>query len=246
MKILFISLGCDKNLVDTEKMLGILVQRGFSITDDEQEADAVVVNTCCFINDAKQESINTLLEMAQLRQNNSVKALIAAGCLAQRYREEIQREIPEVDAILGTTAIDAIADALDDVFSGKSKNYLEDVNRNLAHTNNLRKRIVTTGGHYAYLKVAEGCDKHCSYCIIPKVRGNYRSVPMEDLVQEAQKLVASGVKELILVAQETTLYGVDLYGEKRLPELLKIKKKQMLYLNHYSLSIFQKMQAEIL
>ncbi len=221
MKILFISLGCDKNLVDTEKMLGILVQRGFSITDDEQEADAVVVNTCCFINDAKQESINTLLEMAQLRQNNSVKALIAAGCLAQRYREEIQREIPEVDAILGTTAIDAIADALDDVFSGKSKNYLEDVNRNLAHTNNLRKRIVTTGGHYAYLKVAEGCDKHCSYCIIPKVRGNYRSVPMEDLVQEAQKLVASGVKELILVAQETTLYGVDLYGEKRLPELLR-------------------------
>jgi len=221
LKILFISLGCDKNLVDTEKMLGILVQRGFSITDDEQEADAVVVNTCCFINDAKQESINTLLEMAQLRQNNSVKALIAAGCLAQRYREEIQREIPEVDAILGTTAIDAIADALDDVFSGKSKNYLEDVNRNLAHTNNLRKRIVTTGGHYAYLKVAEGCDKHCSYCIIPKVRGNYRSVPMEDLVQEAQKLVASGVKELILVAQETTLYGVDLYGEKRLPELLR-------------------------
>jgi len=221
LKILFISLGCDKNLVDTEKMLGILVQRGYFITDDEQEADAVVVNTCCFINDAKQESINTLLEMAQLRENNRVKALIAAGCLAQRYQEEIQKEIPEVDAILGTTAIDAIADALDEVLSGKSQNHLEDINRTLAGTNFSRNRIVTTGGHYTYLKIAEGCDKHCSYCIIPKVRGHYRSVPMEDLVQEAKQLVASGVKELILVAQETTLYGVDLYGEKRLPELLR-------------------------
>ena len=160
MKILFISLGCDKNLVDTEKMLGILVQRGYSITDDEQEADAVVVNTCCFINDAKQESINTLLEMAQLRENNRVKALIAAGCLAQRYQEEIQKEIPEVDAILGTTAIDAIADALDEVLSGKSQNHLEDINRTLADTNFLRNRIVTTGGHYAYLKIAEGCANH--------------------------------------------------------------------------------------
>lgn len=221
MKILFISLGCDKNLVDTEKMLGILVQRGYSITDDDQEADAVVVNTCCFINDAKQESINTLLEMAQLRENNRVKALIAAGCLAQRYQEEIQKEIPEVDAILGTTAIDAIADALDEVLSGRSQNHLEDINRTLADTNFSRNRIVTTGGHYAYLKIAEGCDKHCSYCIIPKVRGHYRSVPMEDLVQEAEQLAASGVKELILVAQETTLYGVDLYGKKRLPELLR-------------------------
>ncbi|HBV83258.1 MAG: 30S ribosomal protein S12 methylthiotransferase RimO [Lachnospiraceae bacterium] len=221
MKILFISLGCDKNLVDTEKMLGILVQRGFSITDDEQEADAVVVNTCCFINDAKQESINTLLEMAQLRENGSIKALIAAGCLAQRYQEEIQREIPEVDAILGTTAIDVIADTLDEVFCGKGQNHLEDINRSLTNADFSSKRIVTTGGHYAYLKIAEGCDKHCSYCIIPKVRGHYRSVPMEELVQEAKQLVASGVKELILVAQETTLYGVDLYGEKRLPELLR-------------------------
>ncbi len=221
MKILFISLGCDKNLVDTEKMLGILVQRGFSITDDEQEADAVVVNTCCFINDAKQESINTLLEMAQLRENGSIKALIAAGCLAQRYQEEIQREIPEVDAILGTTAIDVIADTLDEVFCGKGQNHLKDINRSLTNADFSSKRIVTTGGHYAYLKIAEGCDKHCSYCIIPKVRGHYRSVPMEELVQEAKQLVASGVKELILVAQETTLYGVDLYGEKRLPELLR-------------------------
>ncbi len=221
MKILFISLGCDKNLVDTEKMLGVLVQRGFSITDDEQEADAVVVNTCCFINDAKQESINTLLEMAQLRENGSIKALIAAGCLAQRYQDEIQREIPEVDAIIGTTAIDVVADALDEVLLGKNQNYLDDINRNLTSANFSGKRIITTGRHYAYLKIAEGCNKHCSYCIIPKVRGNYRSVPMDDLVCEAKQLVASGVKEIILVAQETTLYGVDLYGEKSLPELLR-------------------------
>lgn len=217
MKILFISLGCDKNLVDTEMMLGMLVQRGFSITDDEAEAEAVVVNTCCFINDAKQESINALLEMAELRKNGNIKALIAAGCLAQRYQDEIQREIPEVDAIVGTTAIDAVADALDGVLSGDRHNHLEDINREPVYG---RKRIVTTGGHYAHLKIAEGCDKHCSYCIIPKVRGNYRSIPIDSLVQEAEHLAASGVRELILVAQETTLYGADLYGKKCLPELL--------------------------
>jgi len=217
LKILLISLGCDKNLVDTEMMLGMLVQKGFTITDDENEADVVVVNTCCFINDAKQESINTLLEMAELRKNGSIKALVAAGCLAQRYQDEIQKEIPEVDAIVGTTAIDAITEALDEVLSGKRRNHLEDVNRSPIYD---RERIVTTGGHYAYLKIAEGCDKHCTYCIIPKVRGNYRSIPMDSLLQEAKRLVAFGVKEIILVAQETTLYGVDLYGEKRLPELL--------------------------
>ncbi|MDE7272212.1 MAG: 30S ribosomal protein S12 methylthiotransferase RimO [Lachnospiraceae bacterium] len=218
MKILFVSLGCDKNLVDTEMMLGMLVKRGFSITDDEKEADAVVVNTCCFINDAKQESINTLLEMAELRKDGDIKALIAAGCLAQRYQEEIQKEIPEVDAIVGTTAIDAIVEALDEVLCGNCCNHLKDINRKPVHD---RERIVTTGGHYAYLKIAEGCDKHCSYCIIPKVRGSYRSIPMDSLLQEAERLVAFGVKEIILVAQETTLYGVDLYGEKRLCELLR-------------------------
>lgn len=217
MKILFISLGCDKNLVDTEMMLGMLVQKGYAITDDETEAEAVVVNTCCFINDAKQESINTLLEMAELRKSGGIKALIAAGCLAQRYREEIQKEIPQVDAIVGTTAIDAIVNALDEVLLGKSHNHIEDINRSPAYSG---KRIVTTGGHYAYLKIAEGCDKHCSYCIIPKVRGNYRSIPMERLVKEAEDLAASGAKEIILVAQETTLYGADLYGKKCLPELL--------------------------
>ena len=220
MKILFISLGCDKNLVDTEKMLGALVQRGYTITDDESEAEAVVVNTCCFINDAKQESINTLLEMAELRKTGAVKALVAAGCLAQRYQEEIQKEIPEVDAIVGTTAADRIAEALDAVVSGQGCNYLEDINRSPVFEKCTGDRIVTTGGHYAYLKIAEGCDKHCSYCIIPRVRGNYRSVPMERLVEEAESLVAFGAKEIILVAQETTLYGVDLYGKKCLPELL--------------------------
>ncbi len=220
MKILFISLGCDKNLVDTEKMLGALVQRGYTITDDESEAEAVVVNTCCFINDAKQESINTLSEMAELRKTGAVKALVAAGCLAQRYQEEIQKEIPEVDAIVGTTAADRIAEALDAVVSGQGCNYLEDINRSPVFEKCTGDRIVTTGGHYAYLKIAEGCDKHCSYCIIPRVRGNYRSVPMERLVEEAESLVAFGAKEIILVAQETTLYGVDLYGKKCLPELL--------------------------
>ena len=223
MKILFISLGCDKNLADTEMMLGTLVQRGFSITDDEAQAQAVVVNTCCFINDAKQESINTLLEMAELRKSGAVKALIAAGCLAQRYREEIQKEIPEVDVIVGTTAIDAIADALEEVLAGKPQNYLKDISHMPAVYDHSaeHKRIVTTGGHYAYLKIAEGCDKHCSYCIIPKVRGHYRSIPMEELILEAERLVSFGAKEIILVAQETTLYGMDMYGEKRLPELLK-------------------------
>lgn len=217
MKILFISLGCDKNLVDTEVMLGMLTQKGYSITDDEQEADAVVVNTCCFINDAKEESINTILEMAELRKAGQIKALVVAGCLAQRYKEEIQKEIPEVDAIIGTTAIDAVVEALEDVLKGSSQNFVEDINRKPVYG---KKRVVTTGGHYAYLKIAEGCDKHCSYCIIPKVRGNYRSIPLESLIAEAKELVEFGAKELILVAQETTLYGKDLYGEKALPKLL--------------------------
>ena len=204
-------------------MLGTLVQRGFSITDDETQAQAVVVNTCCFINDAKQESINTLLEMAELRKSGAIKALVAAGCLAQRYREEIQKEIPEVDVIVGTTAIDAIADALEEVLAGNPQNYLKDISHMPAVYDHSveHKRIVTTGGHYAYLKIAEGCDKHCSYCIIPKVRGHYRSIPMEELILETERLVSFGAKEIILVAQETTLYGMDLYGEKRLPELLK-------------------------
>lgn len=218
MKLLFISLGCDKNLVDTEMMLGQLCEKGYEFTDDETEAEAVVVNTCCFINDAKEESINTLLEMAELRKSGKLQALIATGCLAERYREEIQKEIPEVDAILGTMAIDEVVQALDEVLAGEAKNHYKDLDGAIVYG---KKRVLTTGGHYAYLKIAEGCDKHCTYCIIPKIRGSYRSVPMEILVKEAEELAAGGVKELILVAQETTLYGKDLYGKKSLPELLR-------------------------
>ena len=217
MKILFVSLGCDKNLVDSEMMLGMLAQKGYSFTDDENDADIVVVNTCCFIGDAKEESINTLLQMGALKDAGQIKVLIAAGCLAQRYREEIQKEIPQVDAILGTTAIDEIAAAVEEALAGRAANHYQSID---AAPVTGKKRVVTTGGHFAYLKIAEGCDKHCTYCIIPKVRGKYRSVPMEDLIAEAKELAEGGVKELILVAQETTLYGKDLYGEKRLPQLL--------------------------
>lgn len=218
MNILFISLGCDKNLVDSEVMLGMLSEKGYYFTDDEALADAVVVNTCCFINDAKEESINTILEMAELKKSGKIRALIVTGCLAQRYRDEIQEEIPEVDAIIGTTAIMSIAETLEAVLNGAPENHMEALDKAPVGG---KKRIVTTGGYYAYLKIAEGCNKHCTYCVIPKVRGNYRSIPMEDLLKEARELAEGGVKELILVAQETTLYGIDLYGEKTLPKLLK-------------------------
>ena len=217
MKILFISLGCDKNLVDTEVMLGMLASRGYEMTNDEQEADFIVINTCCFIHDAKEESIQNILEMAEYKKNGSAKALIVTGCMAERYRQEILDEIPEVDEVLGTTAYDRILDAVDAALAGQHEVMTADLDAlPLPET----KRLVTTGGHFAYLKIAEGCDKHCTYCIIPKIRGNFRSVPMERLLKEAQDLAEQGVKELILVAQETTLYGKDLYGEKSLPKLL--------------------------
>lgn len=218
MKILFISLGCDKNLVDTEVMLGMLASRGYEMTNDEQEADIIVINTCCFIHDAKEESIQNILEMAEYKKNGSAKALIVTGCMAERYRQEILDEIPEVDEVLGTTAYDRILDAVDAALAGQHEVMTADLDAlPLPET----KRLVTTGGHFAYLKIAEGCDKHCTYCIIPKIRGNFRSVPMERLLKEAQNLAEQGVKELILVAQETTLYGKDLYGEKSLPKLLR-------------------------
>lgn len=218
MKIMFISLGCDKNLVDTEMMLGMLAEKGYQFTDDEQEAEIVVVNTCCFIGDAKEESINTLIEIGQLKETANVKMLIAAGCLAQRYRKEIREQIPEVDVIIGTMAIDKIVEAVEEYQTKQYTTFVEDIDRTPVSG---KKRVVTTGGHYAYMKIAEGCDKRCSYCIIPKVRGSYRSIPMETLLKEANTLVEQGVKELILVAQETTLYGTDLYGKKSLPELLR-------------------------
>ena len=218
MKIMFISLGCDKNLVDTEMMLGMLAEKGYQFTDDEQEAEIVVVNTCCFIGDAKEESINTLIEIGRLKETANVKMLIAAGCLAQRYRKEIREQIPEVDVIIGTMAIDKIVEAVEEYQTKQYTTFVEDIDRTPVSG---KKRVVTTGGHYAYMKIAEGCDKRCSYCIIPKVRGSYRSIPMETLLKEANTLVEQGVKELILVAQETTLYGTDLYGKKSLPELLR-------------------------
>ena len=218
MKILFISLGCDKNLVDTEVMLGMLASRGYEMTNDEQEADIIVINTCCFIHDAKEESIQNILDMAEYKKNGSAKALIVTGCMAERYRQEILDEIPEVDEVLGTTAYDRILDAVDAALAGQHEVMTANLDAlPLPET----KRLVTTGGHFAYLKIAEGCDKHCTYCIIPKIRGNFGSVPMERLLKEAQDLAAQGVKELILVAQETTLYGKDLYGEKSLPKLLR-------------------------
>lgn len=224
MNILFISLGCDKNLVDTEVMLGILAQRGHQMVDDENEADIIIINTCCFIHDAKEESIQNILEMAQFKERGRLKALIVTGCLAQRYKDEILKEIPEVDAVLGTTSYEEIGNVIDSVLSdnmverGQSRITMKDVDY-LPEVKT--KRLVTTGGHFAYLKIAEGCDKHCTYCIIPKVRGNYRSVPMENLLKEARELAEGGVKELILVAQETTVYGRDIYGEKMLPKLLR-------------------------
>lgn len=217
MKILFVSLGCDKNLVDSEEMLGILTERGYEITSEEEDAEVIVVNTCCFIHDAKEESIQTILEMVEHRTRGICKALVVTGCLAQRYQEEIITEIPEVDAILGTTAIDSIADSIDEVLYGKKVRRFTGIND---LPKGATKRLVTTGGHYAYLKIAEGCDKHCTYCIIPKVRGDFRSVAMEKLIEQAKDLADQGVKELVLVAQETTVYGCDLYGEKSLHRLL--------------------------
>lgn len=218
MNILFISLGCDKNLVDSEVMLGLLNKKGFHIIDDENKADVIVVNTCCFIHDAKEESIQTILEMAEYKKTGTLKALIVTGCLAQRYQQEIVEEIPEVDAVLGTTSYDKIAEAVEDALGGQVHIEMQNID---ALPKVDAQRLVTTGGHYAYLKIAEGCDKHCTYCIIPKIRGNFRSVPMEQLLKEAEQLSAQGVKELILVAQETTLYGKDIYGEKYLHKLLK-------------------------
>lgn len=218
MNILFISLGCDKNLSDSEEMLGLLTERGHHIVSSEEEADAIVINTCCFIHDAKEESVETILEMAEYKKAGSIKALIVTGCMAQRYKEEIIQEIPEVDAVLGTTSYGDIVKALDETLKGKSFQEFRDINELPAVSAN---RVITTGGHFGYLKIAEGCDKHCTYCIIPSLRGQFRSVPEERLVQQAEYMASQGVKELILVAQETTVYGTDLYGKKTLHLLLK-------------------------
>lgn len=218
MKLLLISLGCDKNLVDSEKMLGALIAGGYELTDDEQEAEIAVINTCCFIEDAKKESIETIFELTPLKEAGTLKAIVVTGCMAQRYREEIEAEIPEVDAIVGTTGYDEIVSACDAALSGRHTAVVKDAGKDPVMKD---RRVVTTGGFFAYLKIAEGCGKRCTYCAIPQMRGPYRSFPMEDLLAEAQDLADRGVRELILVAQETTLYGTDLYGRKCLHELLK-------------------------
>lgn len=221
MKIFFVSLGCDKNLVDSEQMLALLLRDGHTIIDDESEADVIVINTCCFIGDAKEESIEAILEYVKYKESNC-KALIVAGCLATRYKDEILEEIPEIDAIIGTTSTDKIVEAIDSALKGQETKIFDDINR-LPMIE--EKRVTSTGGYYEYLKISEGCDKHCTYCIIPKVRGNYRSYPMDYIVKQAEQLAESGVKELILVGQEVTMYGVDLHkgrgkGKKRLAELI--------------------------
>jgi ribosomal protein S12 methylthiotransferase len=217
MNIFFVSLGCDKNLVDSENMLGILHENGYRIINEEAKADIIIVNTCCFINDAKQESIQTILEMAEYKKTGSCKALIVTGCLAERYKEEILSEIPEVDALLGTSSFDGIMKVVEGILGGEQQAVFEELDRLPSVSG---KRMLTSGSYSAYLKIAEGCDKHCTYCIIPQVRGNFRSVPLDALLKEASYLAEQGVKELILVAQETTLYGKDLSGEKELPKLL--------------------------
>lgn len=217
MKIIFVSLGCDKNLVDSEMMMGLLRERGYEFTDDEKDADIAVINTCGFITSAKEESIQTILEMAE-NKKGKLKILIAAGCLAQRYKDEILKELPEIDAVVGTTAFDKICEVVDDVLAKRGHNEFEDINSMCRPDTD---RMITTGGYYSYLKIAEGCDKRCTYCSIPLFKGAYRSVPMDKLIDEAEYLVRNGVRELILVAQETTVYGKDLYGEKALPKLLQ-------------------------
>lgn len=217
-KVLFISLGCDKNLADSEEMLGMLVENGYEITNDESEAEAIVINTCAFIHDAKEESVNSILEMAQYKETGKLKSLLVTGCLAQRYQKEIIKEIPEVDAVLGTGSWDELIQALDKAFEGEKYLDFQSIDR-VPQAGG--KRVITTGGYYDYLKIAEGCDKCCTYCIIPRLRGKYRSIPMEKLVAQAEYLASQGVRELIVVAQETTVYGKDLYGEKSLHILLR-------------------------
>ena len=224
MNILMVSLGCDKNLCDSEAMLGLLAKHNYNITNDEQEADAIIVNTCSFIKDAMEESVNTVLEMAKLKQQN-LKYLIVTGCMAQRFKDEIFDEIPEIDACLGTSSFDKILDVIeelkarDGIEDAEEISVYDDIDRLATITES--NKVITSGTFMGYLKIAEGCDKFCSYCVIPHIRGHYRSVPMEQLLKEAEYMASQGIEELVLVAQETTCYGKDLYGEKRLHVLVR-------------------------
>ncbi len=219
--VAFTSLGCDKNRVDSEVMLGLLAKNGFQAIAEEAEADIIVVNTCCFIKDALEESIETILEMAKFKKTGKCKGLIVAGCLAQRYEKEFFDELPEVDAVIGTAAYESVGEVAADILRGKmGEKYLEDIDRPMADANG-KLRLLSTAPYFAYLKISEGCDNHCTYCIIPKLRGKHRSRTMESLVEEAEALAQSGVKELVIVAQDTSIYGRDLYGEPKLHILLE-------------------------
>ena len=224
MNILMVSLGCDKNLCDSEAMLGLLAKHNYNITNDEQEADAIIVNTCSFIKDAMEESVNTVLEMAKLKQQN-LKYLIVTGCMAQRFKDEIFDEIPEIDACLGTSSFDKILDVIeelkarDGIEDAEEISVYDDIDRLATITES--NKVITSGTFMGYLKIAEGCDKFCTYCVIPHIRGHYRSVPMEQLLKEAEYMASQGIEELVLVAQETTVYGTDIYGKKSLHILLK-------------------------
>ena len=217
MKIGVVSLGCPKNLVDSEVMLGLIKERNWEITNDPAEAELIIVNTCGFIEPAKEESINTILQMAEHKKNGTCKHLLVTGCLGQRYADELYTSLPEVDAIVGTECYSEIAAVIDRVLSGERFIYLKPA----MDYHQTTKRMLTTPKHYAYLKIAEGCDNCCSYCAIPLIRGPYRSRPYEEIISEAKDLVQNGTQEIILVAQDTTRYGEDLYGKLRLSELLR-------------------------
>ena len=220
-RLSLLSLGCDKNLCDSERMLGELISEGFIYEPDEERADVIIINTCCFIGDAKEESVRAVLEAAELKKRGNLKKLIVTGCMAERYKDEILAELPEVDAVIGTNSFQQIGAILKDVRAGERKELFLPLSENhLSEVSGMKRELSGFGG-YAYLKIAEGCNKRCSYCIIPYLRGPQRSVPMEELVKEASELSERGIKELILVAQETSVYGVDLYKRKMLPELLR-------------------------
>ena len=220
-KISFVSLGCDKNLIDSEIMLGLIDEKGYIITPNDSEADVIIINSCGFILDANQEAIDKVLEMADYKANGNCKALIVTGCMAQRYKDEIFESLPEVDAVVGTGDFENIGAVIDRLLNGEKKDQLVTDINHLLNENNSYKRMVTTTGGFSYLKIAEGCDNRCTYCTIPSLRGKYRSRNIESLVKEAQILADKGVRELILIAQDTSLYGKDLYGEQKLHVLLQ-------------------------
>lgn len=216
IKVGFVSLGCPKNLVNTENMLALLAQNGFEIVAEDVEADVIVINTCAFIESAKKEAIDNILDVAWLKENHTLKGIVVTGCLPERYKEELLKEMPEVDCILGTGSYENICEAVRAAYNGEKYSSFEDIN-----TSNIGgERVITTPEYFAYLQISEGCDNHCTYCVIPSIRGKYRSRPMSDILEEAQNLADLGVKEVCLIAQDTTRYGEDLYGVYSLDSLI--------------------------